>query len=46
MALGLLLNPKYDRLITTEVAFGDLPRALSAILDPKADGLATAVTYL
>ena len=46
MALGLLLNPKYDRLITTEAAFGDLPRALGAILDPKADGLATAVTYL
>lgn len=46
MAMRLLLDDKYDRLITGDVAFVDLPQRIGDILDPKADGLATAVSYL
>lgn len=45
-ALHLLLNPKYEALITNEVAFADLPARISGILDAEADGLATAVSYV
>lgn len=44
-ALGLLLDDKYDALITGEVGFSVLPSKLPAILDPAADGLATVVAY-
>lgn len=44
-ALELLADDRIDRLITGEVAFADLARALPAILEPGADGLMTAVTY-
>jgi threonine dehydrogenase-like Zn-dependent dehydrogenase len=45
-ALALLCNDKYDALITAQVPFSDLPSRISEILDPAADGLATAVSYL
>ncbi|MEZ5666943.1 MAG: zinc-binding alcohol dehydrogenase [Alphaproteobacteria bacterium] len=44
-ALGLLCDPRFDTLITGEVAFADLPAALPAILDARAPGLATVVRY-
>lgn len=45
-ALDLLRNDKYDAVITGEASFSALPERISTILDPKADGLATAVSYL
>jgi hypothetical protein len=44
-ALDLLCDPRYDALITGEVAFGDLPTILPDILAPGAPGLATAIRY-
>lgn len=44
-ALSLLRDPVFDRLITDEVAFNDLPDRLPDILGPNALGLATAVRY-
>ena len=44
-ALELLADDRLDALITNEVAFGDLPKALAEILAPGAKGLATAVRY-
>ena len=45
MALDLLHDDRFEALITNEVTFADLPRALPAILAPDAPGLATAVRY-
>lgn len=44
-ALQLLRDPRYDKLITGEVAFGDLAAELPSILAPGAPGLATLVRY-
>ncbi len=44
-ALDLLCDDRFEALLTSEVAFADLPRALPDILAPKAQGLATAVRY-
>jgi threonine dehydrogenase-like Zn-dependent dehydrogenase len=44
-ALGLLLDDKYDALITGEVGFLELPSELPRILGPAAGGLATVVAY-
>lgn len=45
MALSLLADARLDMLITEEVAFADLPDALSRILSPGAAGIATVVRY-
>lgn len=45
MALQLLSDPKYDALITAEIAFADLPAALPHVLASGATGLATVVRY-
>lgn len=45
MALDVLRDPLFDRLITEEVAFSDLPEALPRLLSPRASGLATAIRY-
>lgn len=44
-ALDLLRDPRFDALITEEVAFAALPAELPRLLAPGADGLATAVRY-
>ena len=44
-ALDLLRDPRFDALITEDVAFANLPAALPRILAPGAPGLATAVRY-
>lgn len=44
-ALKLLCDPRFDALITRDVAHTDLPRHLPAILGPDAGGLATVVNY-
>jgi NADPH:quinone reductase-like Zn-dependent oxidoreductase len=44
-ALDLLADPRFDALITREVAFFDLPSALPEILAPAASGLCTIVRY-
>lgn len=44
-ALRLLLDDKYDALITQEVPFADLPSRMPQILDPATGGLATVVAY-
>ena len=44
-ALELLADPRYEGLITGEVAFADLPGALPGLLAPGAAGLATVVRY-
>ena len=44
-ALELLADDRLDALISTEVAFADLPAALPDLLAPGAKGLATAVRY-
>jgi threonine dehydrogenase-like Zn-dependent dehydrogenase len=44
-AVALLADDRLDQLITAEVAFADLARALPDILTPGAPGLMTAVTY-
>jgi 2-desacetyl-2-hydroxyethyl bacteriochlorophyllide A dehydrogenase len=44
-ALSMLDDSRFDRLITGEVAFDDLPAELSRILARGAVGLATAVRY-
>lgn len=45
MALDLLRDPLFDRLITEEVAFTELPDTLPRLLSPGAPGLATAIRY-
>ena len=45
-ALRLLADPRFDALITEEVAFADLPQALPRILGEGAPGIATVVRYL
>jgi threonine dehydrogenase-like Zn-dependent dehydrogenase len=44
-ALSLLADDRFDALITSEVAFADLPEQLPHILAPGAPGLATVVKY-
>lgn len=44
-ALDLLRDPRFDALITEEVAFLDLPEALPRLLAPGAAGIATRITY-
>lgn len=44
-ALGLLADPRLDRLITTEVAFADLPAEIPRLLAPDAPGIATRIRY-
>jgi NADPH:quinone reductase-like Zn-dependent oxidoreductase len=44
-ALDLLADPRFDALITEEVAFEDVPAALPRLLAPDAPGLATAIRY-
>jgi NADPH:quinone reductase-like Zn-dependent oxidoreductase len=44
-ALALLADPRFDALITEEVAFADLTEVLPRILAPKADGIATVIRY-
>jgi threonine dehydrogenase-like Zn-dependent dehydrogenase len=44
-ALGLLADPRLDRLITEEVAFADLPAQIPRLLAPDAPGIATRIRY-
>ncbi len=44
-ALQILADARFDAFITGEVAFGDLPRALPALLAPDAPGLTTRIRY-
>jgi NADPH:quinone reductase-like Zn-dependent oxidoreductase len=44
-ALALLRDPKFDMLISGEVAFADLPARLPDLLGPDPAGLATIVRY-
>ena len=44
-ALTLLLDDRFDSVITQEVDFSDLPTALPALLANGAPGLATAIRY-
>ncbi len=44
-ALALLADPRFDALITEEIAFDDMPAALPRLLAPDAPGLATAIHY-
>ncbi len=44
-AVELLGDARLDALISSEVAFADLPQALPALLAPGAKGLATVVRY-
>jgi NADPH:quinone reductase-like Zn-dependent oxidoreductase len=44
-ALALLRDPRFDALITGEVAFADLPARLPDLLGPDPVGLATIVRY-
>ncbi|MCI4662613.1 MAG: zinc-binding alcohol dehydrogenase [Neomegalonema sp.] len=44
-ALDLLADPKYDALITNEVAFDALPDAIPSILGQDTTGLASVVRY-
>lgn len=44
-ALGMLDDPRLDRLITEEVSFRDLPGAIPRLLAPDAPGIATRVRY-
>lgn len=45
MALSLLRDPRFDALITDEVAFAHLPEAMPRVLAREAKGLATVVRY-
>lgn len=44
-ALSLLTDERLDHLLTTEIAFDDLPRALPSVFAPLARGLAPVVRY-
>ena len=44
-ALELLGDGRLDALITSEIAFGDLPAALPALFAAGAPGLTAAVRY-
>jgi threonine dehydrogenase-like Zn-dependent dehydrogenase len=44
-ALGLLADPRLDRLVTGEVAFRDLAAAIPRLLAPGAPGIATRIRY-
>ncbi len=44
-ALATLRDPRFDILITEEVAFGALPAALPRLLAPDAPGIATRIAY-
>lgn len=45
VAVDLLRDPRFDALITEEVAFDDLPSRMPEILAPGAPGVATVVRY-
>jgi threonine dehydrogenase-like Zn-dependent dehydrogenase len=45
LALELLRDPVFDRLITGEVAFADLPARLPDVLEGEPDALATVIRY-
>lgn len=45
LALDLLRDPVFDRLITTETEFADLPERLPAILEGGPDDLAAVIRY-
>jgi hypothetical protein len=45
LALELLRDPVFDRLITGDVAFADLPARLPDVLGGGADALATVIRY-
>jgi 2-desacetyl-2-hydroxyethyl bacteriochlorophyllide A dehydrogenase len=44
-ALALLADPRFERLITGEVAFADLPAEIPRLLSPDAPGIATRIRY-
>jgi hypothetical protein len=44
-AVALLADARFDRLITGEVAFADLPAAIPRLLAPGAPGIATRIRY-
>ncbi len=44
-ALGMLSDPRLDRLITGELAFRDLAAAIPRLLAPDAPGIATRIRY-
>ena len=44
-ALALLADPRFDRLITDEVVFADLPDEIPRLLAPDAPGIATRIRY-
>lgn len=44
-ALGLLADPRFEAFLTDEVAFDDLPGAISRLLAPGAAGIATRIRY-
>lgn len=44
-ALAMLDDPRLDRLITGEVAFGDLAHQIPRLLAPGAPGIATRICY-
>lgn len=44
-AMAALADPRFDALITTDAAFGDLPRRLGDLLSADAPGIATRIIY-
>jgi 2-desacetyl-2-hydroxyethyl bacteriochlorophyllide A dehydrogenase len=44
-ALALLADPRFERLITGEVAFAELPAEIPRLLAPSAAGIATRIRY-
>jgi 2-desacetyl-2-hydroxyethyl bacteriochlorophyllide A dehydrogenase len=44
-ALALLTDPRFERLITGEVAFADLAAEIPRLLSPDAPGIATRIRY-
>jgi NADPH:quinone reductase-like Zn-dependent oxidoreductase len=44
-ALGMLADPRLDRFVTQEIAFGDLAAAIPRLLAPDAPGIATRIRY-
>lgn len=45
LALEALSDPRFDRLLTDDVAFADLPAALPHLLSAGAPGIATRISY-
>lgn len=44
-ALAALADPRFDRLVTEEVRFDDLPAEIPRLLAPGAPGIATRIVY-